>query len=225
MMKIVKTQKNLKRKLTISLGILLFLGMFFSCKTDQEEVQPEISPDLSEEELDQASKRMGDFWRNYDGNPIQLTGTLNYFTYAIKGKDLLQDVNNDCIAVLDLADRNNVTLNVTENAPGETRIYELIGKITRFGLIRLRYHTPFAVTPDGDLYITDIIQGHSGCTLYGPGIADGTLVYNGYFNGQTLCAPAIFMSKCDVEWPANDLFETPVEGPVFWRWKFDLEVD
>ena len=64
------------------------------------------------------------------------------------------------------------------------------------------------------------MQAHTGCTVLG-----GTFpVFHGSMDGERLVARAIFNSRCDQEWPANDVFDVPIDGPVHWVWTIDLAV-
>ena len=213
----LKTTKVLKVILSHLTIVLCCFSMMFSCQTNHEQVAPtEIDLELSK--ANQSSKLV-------PGTMIDLVGTLNYYTYALKLKEVLQDVTYPCDAVLEILEHNEVILHIVEHTPYEDRNYPLFGKLTNGGQIKVQHPSPMVVLPDGtNLYMTDIIEGHTGCTLSGPGIDEGVLVFNGKFNGVTLNAPANFMSKCEVEWPANDLFDTPVDGPVKWTWEYNFDV-
>ena len=49
-------------------------------------------------------------------------------------------------------------------------------------------------------------------------------VFHGSMDGERLAARAVFVTRCDQEWEANDIFATPVDGIVDWQWTIDLTV-
>lgn len=212
-----KTTKLLKGNLGRLFMVLCCLGMIFNCQTDQEQVAP-TEIDLEQSKANKSSKLA-------PGTMINLEGTLNYSYYAVKSKEVLTDVTYECEAIIEILDHNEVTLNVVEYSPDGVRAYPLPGKLTHGGHLKVQHTSPVMVLPDGTgLYMTDIIEGHLGCSLTGPGIEEGVLVFNGKFNGVTLNAPAEFMAHCGIEWPANNLFDTPVDGPVKCKWEFNFDV-
>ena len=223
---------NIHKMYALKVLLLLVVSIFIlhSCTEGPEEPVPLTNDELeiiSEDELSDAAARIGRFYKAHDGSPIELSGVQNYFTYALKSRTVLQDGDNPCDVTLEFVDRKNIILNIVEylNLPDGTTMIRpsmLEGKMTRAGIIKVSYPVP--MIPETDIAITDIISGHTGCELYGPGIEQRTLVFIGYFNGERLKASAFFMSKCDVPWDTNDLFETPVDGPVQWRWTLDLKV-
>lgn len=73
--------------------------------------------------------------------------------------------------------------------------------------------------------ITEVIMGHLGGSISGEGVDRGTLVFKGKFDGYSLSATSNFISKCEVEWPANHIFSTPVNGPIQCSWTFELTID
>ena len=229
-MKSYHTNIHKRPGIRVFLLIISSIFIFHGCTENPEEPVPLTSEELeaiSDAELSDAAARFGKFRKTHDGSPVNLSGVQNYFTYALKSKTVLQDADNPCEVSLEFVDRKNIVLNIIESLtlPDGTTMMRpsmLQGKITNGGVIKASYPVP--MIPETDIAITDIIAGHTGCQLFGPGIEQRTLVFIGYFNGERLKASAFFMSKCDVEWGANDLFETPVDGPVKWRWSLDLEV-
>ncbi len=215
----MKTLKTSCRDIKKSL-IILLISLLAGCQTDQEQIVPE-NIDLSKSKAEK-SLQLKDL---EPGTMIDFKGTLNYYTYAVKLKEVLQDVTFQCLATLEILEHNEIYLHITEYAVGEIRLYTLEGKLTNGGKLKVHHPAPMGIMPDGtELYITDIIKGHTGCELFGPGIVDGVLVFSGKFDGEKIVAPATFISQCDVEWPDNNLFETPVDGPVKWKWEFNFEV-
>jgi hypothetical protein len=230
-MKNLKSNYPSRRRPCILLPILLFLILTAGCQSGQDQVVPQIdevafeSNDLSDHAARKASGKLAEMIERLEnGEVLQMSGTLNYHTYALKTKEVLQDNTNDCDALLELVGKNEVVLTVKEynpHDPSQFRMTVLIGKMTNGGQIKIEYPAPLW---PGGLYITDLIHWGTGCTLTGPGIREGTLVHHGYFDGEKLNAVAMFMSKCEVYWE-NDLFDTPVDGPVKWKRTFNFTVD
>lgn len=120
---------------------------------------------------------------------------------------------------------NDVEFLITENGDCGGRSFYAYGKITPSGVVTFEYAVPVLTFPDGTgVKITDVIMGHLGCTLSGPGISKGTLVFCGKFDGSTLITTAHFNAKCPDEWPANNIFPTPVEGPIQCTWTYDMSL-
>lgn len=197
------------------LGLLIIIG----CSMEDELVMEMKPPDGA---VDQTA-RMRQVAK--DG-PVYLSGVQNYYTYATKSKELLQDTDIPCKLTLDFLEGQNIQITITKYPPSGERTNLLIGEMTPSGETTFSYPVPLMVIPDGStLNLTDIIQGHGGCVIYGPGINKGTLIYHGYFDGEQLKAAVIFNSKCEQEWPANEVFPPPVDGPVHWSWAIDVTVD
>ena len=91
------------------------------------------------------------------------------------------------------------------------RTFPLFGKVTPSGSVKLDIPT--------EIPIRDILEGHTGCSVSGP-----FPKYKGRLRDGVLHARTHFTLQCNQEWPANDLFETPVDGPVHGEWILDLEV-
>lgn len=139
-------------------------------------------------------------------------GTQTYWTYAAKTKETLQDFPCDVAATLDFLGGQKVALVGQETCGGVPRFFVLFGKVTPSGAVKLYF-------PDFDPGIIAIVKMHTGCTVVGP-----FPKYQGMLRDGVLHAETHFYSKCDQEWPANDIFETPVDGPVHWKWTINLEV-
>lgn len=145
------------------------------------------------------------------GETLYLEGTQNYWTYATKTKEILQDFDCDVEATLVFLDGHDVVLEVWEDCGSGVRGGPLFGKMTPSGSLKLSM-------PDF-IPIVDIVQGHTGCSVVGP-----FPKYQGMLRDGVLHAQTHFYSQCNEEWPPNDLFETPQDGPVHWEWTFHLEV-
>jgi hypothetical protein len=148
----------------------------------------------------------------FNPTSFSLHGGVTYFTYAKKTKEILQFVTNDAEGTLELLEANGIRLTLTETNLGRTAVLE--GKLTPGGVVKMTY-----VNPPADV-LRQIVQGHSGCT-----IAGDFAVYHGTFDGNRMLADMAFNSMCAVEWPPNDIFPTPVDGPVHWKWTIDLTVN
>jgi hypothetical protein len=124
----------------------------------------------------------------------------------------LQDFTGDAEGTLELLEGNGIRLVLNETTVGRTTVLE--GKLTPGGVVKMVY-----VAPPADV-LRGIVQGHSGCTVSGD-----FPVYHGKFDGNRMLADMAFYSMCPEEWPPNDIFPTPVDGPVHWRWTIDLTVE
>jgi len=226
-MKTFRKCKNFSdRSMKIAAGSLIFL-MVFMLSCSQLDVDPVLTDDVTSidaRQPDDITTNIAHLRQISKDEPIYLSGVQNYYTYASKIDEVLQDGDLPCNIILEFLEGHNVKVTIDEGRPGGPGEY--YGTMTPSGQIMFSIPSPMMIFPNGSaLYITDIIQMHSGCEIYGRGINKGTLIYMGYFDGERLWASAPFHSKCPVEWPDNDLFETPVEGPVHWSWTIDVTVD
>jgi len=202
----MNTLKNLRLG---SLMLLLLLAM--GCSLQDEEPLK-----IADESSDDVTAKIAHLRQINQDEPIYLSGVQNYYTYAVKTKEVLQDGDVPCLAMLDFLEGQNIMLSLTEYPGTEfERTSNFIGKMTPSGQITFTF--PMA-------FIVDVIQAHSGCEVYGGrGVNEGNLIYQGSFDGERLLASAPFYSKCE-EWtlipPAR-----PIEGPVHWEWTIDLTVD
>ena len=150
---------------------------------------------------------------------LNLSGVFNYYTYAVKGDEVIQDGDYPATAELTYLDGQAIELVVTEHTTVGPRTTPFQGKLTPGGQLKLWFPDP--LIPGTDITIIDIVEGHTGCTVLG-----GTFpVFHGSMDGERLYASAHFNSRCDQEWPANDVFDVPIDGPVHWVWTIDLTVD
>lgn len=205
----MKTLKTIKKLHFSSLILLLLLAM--GCSLQDEEPLK-----IADESSDDVTAKIAHLRQVSKDGPIYLSGVQNYYTYAVKTKEVLQDGDVDCYAMLDFLEGQNIQLSLTEYPGTEfERTSMFIGKMTPSGQITFTFPVAF---------IIDVIQMHSGCEVYGGrGVHDGNLIYQGSFDGERLLASAPFYSKCE-EWilipPAR-----PIEGPVHWAWTIDITVD
>ena len=134
-----------------------------------------------------------------------------YWTYAVKTKEILQNADCSVAATLQFVSRKNVLLIGSEVCGGIERGFFLEGKMTPSGSLKLRF-------PDF-IPIVSILKAHTGCTVAGP-----FPKYHGVLQDGVLHVETHFYSQCNEHWPANDIFPTPVDGPVHWNWTIDLEL-
>ena len=207
--------KNFKflKKLNLS-SILLVLLFVIGCSMENNDpVVPDNEGAFVNEDATASIAHLRQV--NQDG-PIYLSGVQNYYTYAVKTKEVLQDGDVDCLAIIEFLDGQNIQIIMTEyvGTPFE-RTFTLVGKMTPSGQVNFSFLEPG---------IIDIINLHSGCEVYGgPGINQNNLFYTGSFDGERLLASAPFYTKCE-EW---SLIPPPraIEGPVQWKWTINMTVD
>lgn len=211
------------------LCIFIALCFVFSCGEQKEDPLPimQEKPDLLiEDEFADASARLGHFMKKNKGKPINLKGHMIY-TYTSSKKALKKvSMQNPCDVTLTIH-KHEIQLDVIEHTPPPEgdRPYSLYGKLKKGAKIEFSYPVPFFTIPGvGEINVTDIIYDHLGCNLFGPGTQEGTLIYKGDFDGKKLNAEAVFTLQCDEVGPNNDIFPTPVQGPVMAKWKFKLKV-
>jgi hypothetical protein len=144
-----------------------------------------------------------------------LKGFFNYYTYAQTERKLLQDTDSVADATLELLKHHGIRLTLHEVFPAFERTTVLEGTISPCGVVKMAY-----VNPPVDV-VRQIVEGHTGGTISG----DDFGVFFGTFDGARLHAVMRFYTAQPIHWPANDIFETPVVGPVRWKWTIDLLVD
>jgi len=160
------------------------------------------------------------------GDILNLSGKTVYKYVQEIGNDVLADQFCPNKVQITYLEDQKIKLFITESGVCGGRSFYAYGQITTSGAVTFEYAIPVIKLPDGtDMKITDVIKGHLGCTLTGPGIDRGTIVFNGKTEDLTLIATSNFIAKCEVEWPANNIFSTPVNGPVQCSWTFDLALD
>jgi hypothetical protein len=178
--------------------------------------------------------------RRHEANPVVLSGTLTYWTYAPRIKTVLQNApfavpTPGTTTTLEFLEGNRVRLQLHEDhsAAGEgDRWTTLEGTLKRNGEVTLDYvgmgGMPMPEWAPGIPFLVGMVQWHSGCT-----ITSGDFpTYHGRFNGEKLVAATRFKSVCPGPsgTPDAPLFSTPVLGPdgtltpVVWAWKMDLRI-
>jgi hypothetical protein len=161
------------------------------------------------------------------GDVFKLSGLALYRTWEVRGGKVWQDASNPCVATLEILDNHNFKFTFTETKPTYSITLECLGKIAASGVLTFKYPVPVMTLPDGSgLNITDIIRGHACATIWGEGINEGTLVFNGKFDGKKLTATAYFMAKVASPCPSNDMFDPAlVKGNLWWTFGYALTVD
>ncbi len=145
--------------------------------------------------------------------PIQLAGITTYYTYAAKTKEVLQDADFVATAKLTWTGENEFLLELRDWVNGEPRDTVLLGTCTPGGSVQLDY-----IDPPPEILIW-VVGFHAGCTVSG-----NFPTYFGKFDGKHLLAVTQFNSQCPEYWPNNDIFPTPVDGPLHWQWVIDVTV-
>lgn len=151
--------------------------------------------------------------------PTSLVGTSNYYTYAVNSEEVLQDLDCPATAVLTFLDDQKFELALTENGDCGGRTTVLPGEMAPGGKLQVWFPEPLMTLEDGTpITIQQVVMGHTGCTsLEGP-----FPVFDGSFDGQSFYAESTFDCEIPEHWPDNDIFETPVDGLLNWKWTYDL---
>lgn len=221
----MKTNKATK-KLSLS-SIVILLLLVTGCSTqDNDPVIPGDAAVLTEDPAESmAHLKLVD-----REGPVLMSGVQNYHYFAFREGELLTDADQVIsIATLEFLEGHKIQLFFIEILPdGSERPSLVTGIMTPSGEVEFSLPAPLPI----GMYITEIIELHSGCEIYGgPGINKGTVIYKGYFDGERLLATAQFHLSCE-EWilnidPNDDDPPPPpkVEGPVQGKWTIDITVD
>ncbi len=148
--------------------------------------------------------------------PPDMIGINNYYTFAGKTKQVLQNVDLPAEAWLLLLDDNRIELYLREWIGTEPRDTVLVGTCTPGGIVKMTYDFGGKA---GLAEFLDYVKWHTGCTISGH-----FPIFYGTFDGTRLLLVTGFNSQCPDYAPDNDIFPTPVDGPMHWRWTFDLMV-
>jgi hypothetical protein len=160
------------------------------------------------------------------GTILNFSGKTIYKYVQVNGNIVLADMYCPNEAKITFFEDKKIELFITENGACGGRSFYAYGQIAPSGTLKFEYAIPVVTLPDGTgLKITDVIKGHLGCTIKGPGIDRGTLVFFGRFEGSQLIATSNFNSECKVSWPNNNIFPTPVNGPVQCTWTYEFSLD
>jgi hypothetical protein len=158
------------------------------------------------------------------GTIYNLSGLSLYKTWTVKEGIVIQDEKIECTGSLEFLKDRNFVFSFQELGPdGNAAAYN--GKISASGELRFQFPAPLVTFPDGSkLYITDIIKSHACVTaIWGPGVNEGTLYFNGRFDGSHFYAEAKFMAIVNESCP--DLFNPTYNGVVNWIFGYDLTVN
>jgi hypothetical protein len=210
------------KKIVSSTKVVVFLCCFcliaisFWACSEGNSLIPSVSDD------EQADLKSAKIYKT--GDVFNLSGVATYHTWKVGGGEEIQNVPYECNGSIEFLDSKNFKYSFAETrANGNSATF--YGKITASGELSFQFPTPLMETPDGPLYITDIIKNHSGATaMWGPGVNQGTLFFKGKFDGTKFTALAYFMAKIEEHSDNNDMFETPVDGVLHWTFGYELEV-
>lgn len=156
-----------------------------------------------------------------EGDVLHFSGKTVYKYVQVIGDNVLADMYCPNEATITSLGNNKIELYITENGDCGGRSFFAYGLMTPSGSITFEYAVPVLY----GMNITDVIRGHLGCDINGPGISKNTLLFQGKFDGSKLVAMVHFIAKCNVHWEANNIFTTPVEGPVKCSWTYELTLD
>jgi hypothetical protein len=143
---------------------------------------------------------------------VELEGTFTYsYVQAITRTELTPWQVFNVRATVTFHGKDQMVMTLDEYELG--RVSMLEGKMTPSGVLRMVHTMPPAEV------LLAIVSGHLGCTISGP-----FPVFSGKFDGTRLVASTMFNGQCNEEWPANNVFPTPVDGPIHATWAMDLTV-
>jgi hypothetical protein len=154
------------------------------------------------------------------GTVYTLSGLSLYKTWTVKEGIVLQDTKLECTGTLEFLEKRNFIFSFQETRPdGNAATFS--GTISASGELKFKFPVPLPTT---EITIIDIIQGH-GCIydVSGPGVNEGTLYFNGRFDGTHFYAETKFKSMVNENCP--DLFNPTYNGHVNWMWGYDLTVN
>jgi hypothetical protein len=204
--------KTLKRLLFFTAGICLLIAC---SKSDQF-----LGDDSFGNNLNNSQNGSVINFKYTPGTSYELTGLALYKTWTVKEGTVIQDNKLECTGTLEFLEGRNFKFAFAEIRPGgNSMVY--YGKISSSGVLTFQFPAP--LIPGTEFYITDVIKSH-GCVkkIWGPGINEGTLFFNGKFDGNRFTAEAKFMALVDESCP--DLLNPVYNGPVHWIFGYDLTV-
>jgi hypothetical protein len=207
--------KTLKRLLFLIAGICLLIA----CSKSDRFWDHDSFGDNSKNDQHESVKH----FKYTPGTSFVLNGLALYKTWTVKERTVVQDNKNDCTGTLEFLEGRNFKFTFAETRPqGNSAIF--YGKISSSGELTFQFPAPLFVDPvNGPFYITDVIKSHACVSkIWGPGVNEGTLYFNGKFDGDRFSAEAKFMAL--IEGACPELFSTPVDGPVHWIFGYDLTV-
>ncbi len=159
------------------------------------------------------------------GTKFDLTGLSIYRTWEIGNGEVVQDVGYPAHGTLEFFEDNKFMYSFSEDRPsGNSGAF--FGKLDASGTLKFEFPAPLFVDPvTGPFYITDLIRAHTCGTIWGPGINEGTVKFNGRFDGEHFSATAGFMAMVASPCPTNDMFDPALHpGPLHWIFNYELDV-
>lgn len=158
-----------------------------------------------------------------EGDVLNLSGKTIYKYVQEIGNNVLTDQFCPNTVQITFLDSQKIKLFITELGVCGGRSFYAYGEIADSGSVTFEYAVPVITLPDGtNMKITEVIMGHLGGSISGDGIDRGTLVFKGKFDDYSLMASTNFILKCEVEWLSNNIFSTPVNGPIQCSWTYEL---
>jgi hypothetical protein len=143
---------------------------------------------------------------------VQLAGTFTYsYVQAITGMELTPWQVYNVRATVTFTGHDQMVMTLDEHELGRVSVLE--GQMTPSGVLRMEHTMPPAQM------LKAIVTSHLGCTISGP-----FPIFSGRFDGTRLVASTRFTGRCREYWEPNDIFPTPVDGPVHATWAMDLTV-
>lgn len=203
--------KTLKRLLFFTAGVCLLIAC---SKSDQF-----LGDDSFGNSRNNGQNEPLAIFKYKQGDVLTFSGKTLYKYVQVIGNNVLADQFCPCEVIATFLEDQKIELFITESGGCGGRSFYAYGKITPSGSTNFEYAVPVIY----GMNITDVIQMHLGCIIHGPGINKGTLLFTGKFDGSTLLATSHFTAECDVEWKNNNIFVTPVNGPVQCTWTYDLK--
>jgi len=197
--------RNLKRIMFFIAGICLLMAC---SKSDQ--FGDNLSPEFAIKKGEVVNS----------GEVMTFEGKTIYKYVKVIGNETLAEMFCPNEATITFLKGNKIELYITENGDCGGRSFYAYGQMTPSGSVKFEYAVPVLF----GMNITDVIRGHLGCEINGPGISKNTLLFQGQFDGCKLVVVCHFIAKCDVYWFGNNIFDTPVEGPVQCTWTYDLDL-
>ena len=211
-----------------SLIFLLSLMLFFTC--DMQRVEPESI--FQDGPVTMKSKAS-----NIDV-PLELTGVMHFYVYAIKEDHLVVDSKLPMIATLTHIAGQNYLLETKETMPVPPflpyREMSIEVKITSGGQVKFSWpeewleidiiSKPPVLTLFPHYNMAEQVKEHTGYDIHGPGINKGTLDYKGSFDGEDFFAKWHWTGKQLVSGTFTPYIPM-VDGTIKLEFSIELSVD
>jgi hypothetical protein len=172
---------------------------------------------------------------------IHLAGTTHFPAYALKEHLVISPGETNCLnceATLTHLGGQDYLLETVESFPGVTfRKISFEVRMTPSGSLKFKWpaawqeldFTTMELVPN-TMQITEQIYMHTGIDLYGgAGVNQGTILYNGYFDGARFHAAINVIGKQEVFGTVYPFYTSPpltqlIQGPVRLNFSVELEV-